>query len=188
MKRMVLIALTAFCGLLVEEKASAIPNTFTWDVSGSMKGWNLGISDHSSWDVQFFIESTDLSWSDSWSTTGTTQNTSGDPTNNIDFINTVIYDLDCGKTFNVSWRIYANAHVEDSKSDFEWDTHGGIDALHVKGGVSLNPNTNLGDGYSEAAFSGTFEAIPDMIPAPGGLMLGALGIAIVGWLRGRRTL
>ena len=243
MRRMVLIALTAFCGLLLtaEEKASAIPYTFVWDVSGSMNGWNLETSDHSSWDVHFFIESTDLNWSDSWGTSGTIQNTSGDTTNNIDFFNTFTYNLDCGKTYNVSWRIYANAHVEDGKSDLEWDINGGMnrtgsflwlarenavtggvsddfgsddylqcdsvsvadsvshgmmavessaamDALHVKGGVSLNPNVDLADGYSEALFTETFEVVPDVMPAPGGVILGALGVAIVGWLRGRRTL
>ena len=243
MKRMVLIALTAFCGLLLttEEKASAIPCTFTWNVSGSMTGWNLGTSDASSWDAQFVIESTDLSWSDSWGTSGMVQNTSGDIANNIDFFNAVTYDLDGGKTYNVSWRLYASAHVEDSQGRFDWEIDGrmdrtgsflwmarqsavfgnawddlgaymyaqsdpvsaagslsygtmavassaAMDALHAKGCVSLNPHVGLAEGSSNAVFSGTCEVVPDAMPAPGGLMLGAFGIVIVGWLRGRRTL
>ena len=95
MKRMVLIALLVFCSLLFlgEEKASAIPYTFTWNVSGSMNGWNLGTCDNSSWSAQFFIEATDLSWSDAWGQSGTIQNASGDVAHNIDFFNAVTYDL-----------------------------------------------------------------------------------------------
>jgi len=245
MKRMVLIAFMVFCSLLFlgEEKASAIPYTFTWNVSGSMTGGNLGTFDYSSWSAQFFIESTDLSWSDAWGDSGMIQNASGDVAHNIDFFNAVTYDLDCGKTYHVDWQITANAHVEESHGRFEWeidaqmdrtgsalwlarentvsggvsDSSGGVgysssqsvpisavgaagygtmtvetsaamDALNVQGGVSLNLGVDFADGYSEAVFSGTYEVIPDVIPAPGGLMLGALGIAIVGWLRGRRTL
>lgn len=244
MKRMVLLAFMVFCSLLFlgEEKARAIPYTFTWDVSGSMNGRNLGTGDYSSWYAQCFIESTDLSWSDAWGRSGTIQNASGDVTDNINFFNTVTYDLDCGKTYNVDWRIYANAHVEESQGRFEWEIDGQMDKagsflwlarensvsgdvldslgsdaysqsdpisaagsvsygimtaessaamnrLNAKGGVSLNnPNVYSADGYSEAVFSGRFEVIPEVLPAPGGLMLGALGIGIVGWLRGRRTL
>jgi len=243
MNRMVLIALTVFCSLLFlgEEKASAIPYTFTWDVSGSMNGSDLGTSDTSSWSAQFYIESTDLSWSDTWGDSGSIQNASGDIAHNIDFFNTVTYDLDCGKTYNVDWRITADAHVEECQGRFDWDidaqmagtgsalwlttdnsvsgvvldslgtdsyslsdpvsaadsagygtmtteSSAAMDALNVQGDVSFNPNVYSADGYSEAVFSGTYEVTPDVIPAPGGLMLAAFGIGIVGWLRGRRTL
>lgn len=243
MRRMVLIALTVFCSLLFlgEEKASAIPYTFTWDVSGSMNGWNLGTSDLGSWSAQFFIESTDLSWSDAWGDSGTIQNASGNVAYNIDFFNTVTYDLEFGKTYNVDWHITANAHVENGWGRFEWEIdaqmdrtgpalwiagensvfgmvldslgadsysqidpvsatgsagHGLMDAessavmdgLNVKGNVSVYPNVYSADGHSDAGFSGTLEAIPDVMPAPGGLVLAAFGIGIVGWLRGRRTL
>ena len=243
MKRMVLIALLVFCSLLFlgEEKASAIPYTFTWDVNGSMNGWNLGTCDNSSWAAQFFIEATDLSWSDAWGQSGTIQNASGDVAHNIDFFNAVTYDLNCGKTYHVDWRITASAHVEESQGLFEWEIDGqmdrtgsalwltgdntvsgevsdrfgsdaylqldpvsaagsasygimtaessaAMDVLSAQGNVSPNPNIYSAEGYSEAVFSGTLEVIPDVIPAPGGLMLAALGIGIVGWLRGRRTL
>ena len=242
MKRMVLIALMVFCSLLfLEEKASAIPYTFTWDVSGSMNGWDLGPCDNSSWSAQFFIESTDLSWSDAWGSSGTIQNASGDVANNIVFFNAVTYDLNCGKTYHVDWRITASAHVEDNQGRFEWEIDGqmdrtgsalwltgdntvsgavsdsfgsdsylqldptlaadsaiygimtseslaAMDVLSVKGNISPNPSIYSADGYSEAIFSGTLEVIPDVMPAPGGLMLVSFGIGIVGWLRGRRTL
>jgi hypothetical protein len=243
MNRMVLIALMVFCSLLFlgEKKASAIPYTFTWDVSGSISGMNLGTSDTSSWSAQFFIESTDLSWSDTWGDSGTIQSASGDVAYNIDFFNTVTYDLDCGKTYNVNWRINANAHVEECRGRFDWDidaqmvrtgsalwlatdnsvsgfvldsygtnsyslsdpvsatdsasdgimsagSSAAMDSLNMQGDVSFNPNVYSADGYSEAVFSGTYEVIPDVMPAPGGLMLAAFGIGIVGWLRGRRTL
>lgn len=243
MSRMVLIALMVFCSLVLlgEEKASAIPYTFTWDVSGSINGSDLGTSDTSSWSARFFIESTDLSWSDTWGDSGSIQNASGDVAHNIDFFNTVTYDLDCGKTYNVDWRITANAHVGEGQGRFDWaidaqmnrtgsalwlatdnsvsgfvlDSYGtdsyalsdpvsaagsasygsmtagssaAMNALNVQGDVSVNPNVYSADGYSEAVFSGTVEVIPDVMPAPGGLVLAAFGIGIVGWLRGRRTL
>lgn len=242
MKRMVLIALTVFCSVLFfGEKASAIPYTFTWDVSGSMNGWDLGTSDKSSWSAQFFIESTDHSWSDAWGMSGTIQNASGDIAHSIDFFNAVTYDLNGGKTYNVDWRINAVAHVEDSQGHFEWEIDGlmnrtgsilwraggntvsgdvsdpfgsdsylqidpvsaagsasygimtaessaAIDVLSAKGNVSPNLSIYSADGYSEAVFAGTLEVVPDVMPAPGGLMLTAFGIGIVGWLRGRRTL
>ena len=243
MRRMVLIALMVFCSLLFlgEEKASAIPYTFTWDVSGSITGGNLGTSDQSSWSAQFVIESTDLSWSDSWGDSGTVQNASGDVAHNINFFNTVTYDLDGGKTYKVDWRLSAGALLENSQGRLEWEIdaqmdrtgsalwlaqdnsvsgfvldslgtdsysntdpvlaagsagHGlmtaesaaAMDILNAKGVVSLNPNIYAADGYGEAAFSGTLEVVPDVMPAPGGLMLAAFGIGIVGWLRGRRTL
>ena len=243
MKRMVLIAFMVFCSLLFlgEEKASAIPYTFTWDVNGFMNGRNLGTGDTSSWYATFLIESTDLSWSDSWGSSGTIQNASGDKAYNIDFFNAVTYDLDCGKTYTVDCRIHAGAHVEDGQAGFEWEIDGQMDktgsflwltrensvsgnvsdslgsdsysqshpvptadsgsygmmtvessalmdTLNAKGNVALNPNVYFSDGYSEAVFSGSFEVIPDVLPAPGGLMLAAVGIGIVGWLRGRRTL
>lgn len=240
---MVLIALMVFCSLFLlgEEKASAIPYTFTWDVNGSINGSNLGTSDVSSWSTRFYIESTDLSWSDTWGDSGSIQNASGDVTHNIDFFNTVTYNLDYGKTYNVDWQITADAHVEDSQGRFNWDidaqmmgtgsalwlvtdnsvsgfvldSYGtssyllsdpvsasdsasynamtaessvAMNALNVQGDVSLNPNVYSADGYNEAVFSGTYEVIPDVMPAPGGIMLVAFGIGIVGWLRGRRTL
>jgi hypothetical protein len=244
MRRMVLVALLVFCGLLLasEKKASAIPCTFTWDVSGSMTGSNLGTYDSGSWYAEFVIESTDLSWSDSWGSNGTIANTSGNVVDNISFFNSVTYDLDGGKTYNVDWRIYANANVGEGRGSFEWEIDGqmgetgsfvwvsrdasvcgqvsdnlgsdsysqsdptsvsgsasygimtaessaAMDVLNVQGDVSnSSPNIYMGQGYSEALFSGTLEVLPDVLPAPGGLMLGALGIAIVGWLRGRRTL
>ena len=243
MRRMVLIALMVFGSLLFlgEEKASAIPYTFTWDVSGSINGLDLGTSDVSSWSAQFFIESTDLSWSDTWGDSGTVQNASGDVAYNIAFFNTVMYDLELGKTYNVDWRITANASVGASQGRFEWEidaqmnrtgsalwlarensvsglvldslgtdsylqtdpasaagsagyglmtveSSAAIDGLNVQGDLSVNPNVYAADGYSQAVFSGTLEVVPDVLPAPGGLMLGALGIGIVGWLRGRRTL
>jgi len=240
---MVLIALMVFCSLLFlgEEKASAIPYTFTWDVSGSLNGGNLGTSDLGSWSAQFFIESTDLSFSDAWGDSGTIQNVSGHVAHNIDFFNTVTYDLDGGKTYNVDWRISAGAQLESSQGRLEWEINAqmdrtgsalwlagdnsvsgfvldslgsdsyvqtdpvsaagsagyglmtaessaAMDRWNVQGDVSLNPNIYSADGYSEAVFSGTLEVIPDVMPAPGGLMLAAVGIGIVGWLRGRRTL
>jgi len=243
MNRMVLIALMVFCSLLLlgEEKASAIPYTFTWDVSGSINGSNLGTSDVSSWSTRFYIESTDLSWSDTWGDSGTIQNASGDVAHNIDFFNTVTYNLDYGKTYNVDWRITADAHVEDSQGRFDWaidaqmnragsalwlardnsvagfvldslgtdsyslsdpvsaadsasyglmsaESSAAMDALNAQGDVSVNPNVYSADGYSEAVFSGTVEVVPDVMPAPGGLVLAAFGIGIVGWLRGRKTL
>jgi hypothetical protein len=241
MKRMVLVALVVFCSLLLAttEKASAIPCTFTWDVSGSMAGYYLGTGDSGSWCAEFTIGTTDLSWSDSWGGSSTIQNASGDVVDNISFFNTVTYDLDCGKTYDVGWRLYAGADVEDGEGSFEWEIGGQMDAvgsflwlvrdnsvsgqvsddvgsdsysqsisaagsgtygimtaeslatlplLDVKGDLSIDPTVYTVDGYSEAAFSGTLEVLPDVVPAPGGLMLGAFGIAIVGWLRGRRTL
>jgi hypothetical protein len=240
---MVLIALMVFCSLLLlgEEKASAIPYTFTWDVSGSINGSDLGPSDTSSWSALFTIESTDLSWSDTWGDSGSIQNASGDVAHNIDFFNTVTYDLDCGKTYTVDWQITAGAHVEACQGRFDWDidaqmtgtastlwlatdnavsgfvldsdgtstyslsdpvsaaesasygsmtteSSAALNALNVQGDVSVNPNVYSADGYSEAVFSGTVEVIPDVMPAPGGLMLAAFGLGIVGWLRGRRTL
>ena len=239
---MVLTALMVFCSVLFfDEKASAIPYTFTWDVNGSMNGWDLGACDSGSWSAQFFIESTDLSWSDAWGSSGTIQNASGDVANNIDFFNAVTYDLNCGKTYRVDWRITASAHVEDTQGRFEWEIDGqmnrtgsalwlagentvsgevsdsfgsdsylqldpisagnsaihgimtaessaAMDALSADGNISSNPGIYSADGYSEAIFSGTLEVIPDVMPAPGGLMLVSFGIGIVGWLRGRRTL
>jgi len=243
MKRMVLIAFMVFCSLLFlgEEKASAIPYTFTWDVSGFMTGRGLGASDYSSWSARFFIESTDLSWSDTWGDSGAIQNASGDVAYNIDYFNAVTYDLALGKTYHVDWRITAEAHVEGDQGHFDWELDGPMDrtgsalwpargssvsgfvldslgtdayaqsdptsaagsasyglmtaessaaknGLNVQGNVSLNPNVYSADGYSEAVFSGTLQVVPDVMPVPGGLMLGAFGIGIVGWLRGRRTL
>jgi len=243
MKRMVLIAFMVFCSLLFlgEEKASAIPYTFTWNVSGSINGGNLGTSDQSSWTARFFIESTDLSWSDTWGRSGSIQNASGNVAHNIDFFNTVTYDLDCGKTYNVDWRITVGAQLENNQGRFDWKidaqmdrigsalwmaqdnsvsgfvsdrlgtdsyvhtdpflasssaSHGimtvesmaAMDILNVQGDVSINANIYSADGYNEAAFSGTVEIVPDVMPAPGGLVLAAFGIGIVGWLRGRRTL
>ena len=243
MNRMVLIALMVFCSLLLlgEEKASAIPYTFTWDVSGSINGSDLGTSDTSSWSARFFIESTDFSFSDTWGDSGSIQNASGNVAHNIDFFNTVTYDLDCGKTYNVDWRITADAHVEDGQGRFDWaidaqmnrtgsalwlardnsvsgfvldslgtdsyslsdpvsaadsasyglmstESSAAMDALNAQGDVSVNPNVYSADGYSEAVFSGTVEVVPDVMPAPGGLVLAAFGIGIVGWLRGRKTL
>jgi hypothetical protein len=243
MKRMVLTAFMVFCSLLLpaEEKASAIPYTFTWDVNGSINGGNLGTSDQNSWSALFFIESTDLSFSDTWGSSGTIQNASGDVAYNIDFFNTVTYDLDCSKTYNVDWRITVGAQLENSQGCFDWEIeaqmnrigsalwlaqdksvsgfvldHLGTDSymhndptlatgsaaqgsmtaestatmdrLNVQGDVSLNANIYSSEGYSDAAFSGTLEVVPDVMPAPGGLMLAAFGIGIVGWLRGRRTL
>jgi hypothetical protein len=240
---MVLIALMVFCSLLFlgEEKASAIPYTFTWDVSGVMDGRSLGASDASSWSTRFSIQATDLSWSDTWGDSGAIQNTSGDVAHNIDYFNAVTYDLALGQTYLVDWRITAEAHVEKADGHFDWDIDGGMDrtgsalwpalessvagfvldslgddayaqsdlisaagsasygsitaestaakdGLNVQGSISLNPNVDSADGYSEAVFSGTLQVVPDVMPAPGGLMLGAFGIGIVGWLRGRRTL
>ena len=243
MKRMVLVALMVFCSLLFlgEEKASAIPYTFTWDVSGLMDGRNLGASDASSWSARFSIQSTDLSWSDTWGDSGAIQNTSGDVAYNIDYFNAVTYDLALGQTYHVDWRITAEAHVEDGPGHFDWAMDAGMDrsgsalwpalkssvagfvldslgtdayaqsdpisaagsasyglmtaesaaakdGLKVQGSLFLNPNVYSADGYSEAVFSGTLQVVPDVMPVPGGLMLGAFGIGIVGWLRGRRTL
>ncbi len=243
MKRMVLVALMVFCSLLFlgEEKASAIPYTFTWDVSGLMDGRNLGASDYSSWSARFSIKSTDLSWSDTWGDSGAIQNASGDVVDKIDYFNAVTYDLALGQTYHVDWRIAAEAHVENGDGHFDWEIDGGMErtgsalwpalkssvagfvldslgndayaqsdplsatgsasygfmtaessaaknGLKVQGSVFLNPNVDSANGYSEAVFSGTLQLVPDVMPAPGGLMLGAFGIGIVGWLRGRRTL
>lgn len=251
MKRMVLIAFMVFCSLLLlgQEKACAIPSTFSWDVSGFLSGQNLGIFDLGYWSTSFKIESTDLSWSDTWASNGAIQNTSGDATANIDFCNTVTYDLSCGVTYNVDWRMCASADVvgldkpRDQRSGYQWEIGGrmdmegaflwlsrensasgaanddlggdaylqsdpilaagwviyndmdvestaGMDVLDVKGDVHLGdpaPFLHV-DGFSGAQFSGTLEVVPDVIPAPGGLILGALGVGIVGWLRRRKTL
>lgn len=242
MKRMVLIAFMVFCSLLLlgQEKARAIPYTFTWDVSGFMDGHNLGTSDVGYWETDFSIASTDLSWSNTWGSSGGIDNTSGNVAKSIDFVKSVTYDLDGGQTYTVDWGISAYAGVQ-SQGSFEWEIDGqmdrtgtfswlsqensvsgvafdmsgfnlysqsdptlaagsvswggaavestaAMDVLDVRGSVSLNPNAFLAIAGNEAAFSGTFEVVPDVIPAPGGLMLGALGIGIVGWLRGRRTL
>jgi hypothetical protein len=243
MKRMVLTAFMVFCSLLSlgEEKASAIPYTFTWDVSGSINGRNLGMSDQSFWSALFFIESTDLSWSGTRGNSGTIQNTSGDIAYNIDIFNTVTYDLDCSKTYNVEWCISFDARIKNSQGCFDWEidarmdgigsvlwlaqdtsvsgfvldhlgtdsymhndpilatgsaaqsimtvgSTAAMDSLNVQGDISLNANIDSAEGHSDAAFSGTMEVVPDVIPAPSGLMLVAFGIGIVGWLRGRRTL
>jgi hypothetical protein len=242
---MVLITFMVFCSLLLTaaEEASAIPYTITWDVNGSMNGENLGTSDQSSWSAQFFIESSDHSWSDTWGQSGIIQNASGNVAHNIDFFNAVTYDLDGGETYHVDWRIRVDAHFKNSLGRFEWEidaqmdrmgpalwldgenTVSGLvrdstgtdsylnvhtdfapvtdfagygnmtaesaattDRLSVKGDVSINPDMYSAEGYSESEFSGRLQVVPDVMPAPGGLMLVSLGIGIVGWLRGRRTL
>lgn len=49
------------------------------------------------------------------------------------------------------------------------------------GNILNYPNTCFGPNFQ-------FSVIPDVIPAPGAVLLGSIGVGLVGWLRRRRTL
>ncbi|MEJ2702240.1 MAG: hypothetical protein P8Z79_07335 [Sedimentisphaerales bacterium] len=83
---------------------------------------------------------------------------------------------------------YATARSGDHLYTDAWAQ---TNLLSILSEVADDPGADWSTTTGYALFTGTFEVVPDAalpVPLPGGLMLGAFGIAVVGWLRGRRTL